>query len=709
MYSSFKSIHRSTIHNIEKTVIERRMSLGTAKLPHQLPNSSCFTICPQMDLLSFQLNDTVIWIYRQGNEKVWDIDINSLKTDDEEINGTQQKLINLVWKPDGKRIAIASNNGNLYLFNAMQGNLIRKLKLNTEISCLTWNECKISHTKAKSKGVDGIIDTIDIIGSMPALRSSIGNVKGMSNKKNPDSNTHTNINTGLKFIDDEDDDYPHDEEDDKDDKSLNVILAGSNDGSLTYIFGNIFVIDDICINNNFNNSKIIEIIPNKSLTYQYVLAESEAGFSVSKLSTQFIYNDKIMNKVLMISSKLLNVMLYLKRATKKLDNKHKLYMDYTIRIIELLRGEIAEDEENNISDENNIKFESNNTDPIYDLYDLLLTGSLSNATKKWLTDYLSDRGIKRWSQLGSTYFNNARITIYNHIISSLHHFFIYLTDLKGLTQYDINRNFEYTDQIDECIKICQTFMKYAYQFMIELKENEQHFEQTIIWLSNILSEITTDEKVNITFKTNDITKFLIFISSKLNSIESKNDDTQIDIHDGDNDYSKINKFTNVLNIKLDNLFEKIKRDVKEEIIMEKSIILTKQPDVNKEYKFKIFDTHGFLYTTKNSHIIMHRFDLGTLHVTYFEFKINTVFEIIDIEMVSADMFSILYENVAIFYQTSYGDKSLTIACTYNLEKITNSEEMMNFKSGYLAVNKTGKSFCVLDSERKRYLWLQTFL
>lgn len=640
------------------------------ELPHALQSSACFSLSPTMELLSFQLSDTVVWLYRRGNERVWDI----------ESSDPENKIANLEWKPDGKQFAILFTNGSIELYDSMNGSLIRTLNLGSNILTQKWFKGTPSLTSHR-KNVAGILDEMNIIKSLPLLNS----------------NNDIDSNNNMEMIENED--------------SLDVLLACSSNGSFNCIFAGIFIIDNIALE-ELSGCEILNIMSDETMSHQYLLAQESNNNNNSnelhlcKFNTQFLSNNKQFKNILITCSKLSNLINYFKTSINKINSHYKPYIDYTIRIIELLRGEIKDIEENNenANNENNdINNDSNNTDPIYDLYDLLLTGSLSNATKKWLTDYLSDRGVKRWTKLGRAYFDNARSSIFDDLISSLHHLIIYLTDLKGVNQWNPNSISIYQDDINECIKISENYLKYSYKFMMQLNDNQRYFEQTIIWISSILAEITADEKINITFKTNDITKYLMFISTKLNSIDNSENTGNVST----NDDSKISDFAKVLETVLNKLFDKIKNDIRLNFKIGCNVVIASDVSLFKFINTIADNKSGYIYAFNQSlsKINVKKYDLATLDFIESNVPLIGAEEVLDMKPISTNKILILYPNKVIIYKIIFSADILQKLAVYDLNSYFNEKRDFKFQAGYLAVNQAQNLFCVLDKTKKNYFWI----
>ncbi|TID31335.1 hypothetical protein CANINC_000046 [Pichia inconspicua] len=488
-------------------------------LQHPIQNLKCFTLCPTMDLVSFPLDERVILIYRRGNEKVWDVE----PIDPEE--NTDIKVQTLEWKPDGKMFTTVSGTGDLSLFDASTGKQLRKLHLSSSVKYLKWFQI---HFDLSAQGkLANIVKSLDITSSLPFLAHDISippDITLQNKSKN---------------------------------QTLDFIITISGDQELCCIFRGIFVIDNIDLFTN-GVSEVLEIIQCPDSSDFYCLSQKNEKTYLSALCTPMSNNDTKFTEILIVCSKLISIIDQFNTFIKQINAFQKPYIDYTVRIIELLRGEMKNELKTNsttenpntgkIHDENNEAESQINADPVYDLYDLLLTGSLSDSTKTWLTDFVSDRGMKRWTKLGNAYFDNAKSIAFSDIVTSLHHLIVLFTDLNALNALD--PNIAYKINVDDCIEIATNYLKYTYKYMMKISENQRSFEQTITWLSSILNEITNDEKTNPNIMVNEVTKYLTTLSEKLDGNSDNNDGLSLE------------EFTKSLSTNFDKLLIKIKSDIR---------------------------------------------------------------------------------------------------------------------------------------------------
>lgn len=632
--------------------------------------SNCFTLCPAMDLVSFQLTKNVLLVYRRGNEKVWDI---------EPFHSSGSMCIKgLEWKPDGKLFVLFSSDGSIELIDTMTGAVLRELDLGlSNLTCVRWfhkdGESRATH--GKGKNVKGILKSLDITTLLP--RTGHTQLNTVQDTTNP----------SRKMSD------------------MDMLFLGTKEGKLSCIFAGIFIVDDIA-QKSFVSSKIINIASNTSLTDQYVLVEVGNKIKLFKVSLKCLENDNDFCELLLICTRLLNLSLHFKKSINSIENQYKPYIEYTIRIVQLLGSEIKEDGGtdpdsgicHDAADEK-LNIGDSSINPIYDLYDLLLTGSLSKATKKWITDYLGDKGIKRWTKLGRSYFDTARNQIYTEIISSLHLLIVYLTDLSGICRLNPEKSSIKPLDIEECIKMTENYLKYSYKFMIQLNDYQKYFEQTIAWLSSVLSEITTDEKRNTSFATNDITNYLMFLSEKLSFSGDNNEEKVL------ND-SKLGDFSKITDTVLNKLFDKVKNDIRLHAQADQSIeLFCGNYPTARNLKLSICtDTIGHAsILLENSKLVIREIHLKDLSGDEFVFSLPCK-EPVEYELISPTVLIILLNDSLDIYNISYKSRKLSLQAKYNFSSIDHQEDHV-FEGGSMTVNQKRSIICILDSSKRKYLWL----
>ncbi|GMF07543.1 unnamed protein product [[Candida] boidinii] len=209
----------------------------------------------------------------------------------------------------------------------------------------------------------------------------------------------------------------------------------------------------------------------------------------------------------------------------------KPFTDYTTRILSLLESEIKEKNTettaksstntgtvNDIpvsSKENNRGVANSEENGILntldDLCDLLLTGIISDATKIWITDYIGDRGLKRWSKLGKSCYDNFKKVLFYDLIPASEQLLVLLTNISGLADWktktaDLSLD---PENINNSIEIGKSILKELYHLLFLVNEEGNGFDSFIDWLTFILNDITGNSNDDmVQSKTSDIIDYM---------------------------------------------------------------------------------------------------------------------------------------------------------------------------------------------------------
>lgn len=389
------------------------------ELTHSVKDD-CLSLSPVMSFALVKFNAQTAWAFRPSGEVVWEFEMN-------------QPIERVMWRPDGLTVVIFGERGGVKLADIKTGRIEMELDLPGRVHYSHWC-CDTRGLSTKSSKNDPIRDILPIL-------------DGVSNEVDV-------VSTGsdLDFM----------------------VLA--TDAGLSLIFSQTFIINlDVLM-----GCDVKCIYPNDSLMRQYIVVEkSDFNLELVEMSLSFI--DESTREVTSMYGRILEILSALEKTLDEIEKVHTPFIEYTYKIMQLLKEEQQEDE----------------TQPIDDLYDLLLTGNLSEGTKKWITDYLGDRGIKRWIKLGQAYFEFSKKSIFMTFISSLTHL---ITHLNRLGLYGL------LDTPNEFLKEC-------YKYIVEVNEFQFQFRQTMIWLGCILKEIAGDEPPKNDMIVKDIVKFLLFANS----------------------------------------------------------------------------------------------------------------------------------------------------------------------------------------------------
>ncbi|ODV87580.1 hypothetical protein CANARDRAFT_26964 [[Candida] arabinofermentans NRRL YB-2248] len=624
-----------------------------------------------MDLISFQFNENTIWMYRLNNQKVWTIELGA----GEEGQDTEVEIESLCWRPDGKLFSVITSGGTVNLFDSNTGKMALSFKLDKAIECSSWFS-RSTEFDFKNK-FDHLFD-FNLANSLTKLSTSHGSKKLIGD------------NDLIKC----------------DDSSLDFLIIGSEGGSISIILYGIFTIENFQFKQLENcYSTTLSIQSNKDLTSHYVLIEKEDGLSILKLDTNFarIYGS-LLPTVALTCSKLVGLLSYVKELVDKLILDGKPFDDYSTRIIALLKGEIEEKSS-----------ENDNTDPKYDLYDLLLTGIMSDPTKTWLTDYLGDRGIKRWIKLGNQYFEGSRKTMFYNLIPALEHLIIHLSTLQGLAKWKENeRQLSLNESmLTSSIEIASNLLKLLHRNIVELNESQRGFESFVKWLGSILLEVTTDEQDNEPVRTKEIIQYL---SSGLSNSTTQVKDEFSDLYDQ-------------LDSQCNDFFNGIKNNMKER--MESTLMSNISGIGSIDSNFTLFEnlddgssSMGLVLICRKINVELVKFDPVTLDYLKFVLTFDRLFQAngpskiqkIQGSVISETKFILLINyksdrSGAISSQVIVVDASMVFNSTEFEIEITDQQiikqmhfaETDKFIPSHLTVNPSRQIGSLLDSTRKEYI------
>ncbi|VEU19665.1 DEKNAAC100329 [Brettanomyces naardenensis] len=407
-----------------------------------------------------------------------------------------------------------------------------------------------------------------------------------------------------------------------------------------------------------------------------------------KLDTDFV--SRYGSKLPLIShtcSRLVGLISCLKESIDHMNTDYKPFADYTTRIIDLLKGEIDEKNQKDYSD-----------DPVYDLYDLLLTGSLSDATRTWLTDYLGDRGIKRWVKLGRQHFEGSRKTMFYDMIPALQHLLVHLSSLQGLSKWEETTDLLGLDsnKINTSIETASTFLKACYKTMMTLNEEQKNFESVMEWLDAIVQEVMTDEKPTIQIKTQNIIQFLLSIFNK-SGARQKNGDLQV--------------LFDSLSSDLVGIFQRIKDKMKSQMSSESVAVLAEDTEGMLYWEAKLYGEFGILAVSSREKIELVKFDIDSLksNKTILQGVGNPQSLLASLMEDGSNIIVLAsYEREARLALLRLGEESTNSILEGNaamVKSITLPEEEGTVAT-YITNNSKRQTCCLLDSTRKRYIVLE---
>ncbi|OUM53732.1 hypothetical protein BVG19_g3041 [[Candida] boidinii] len=480
--------------------MEDYVVLAQNKLDYPIDADKIFSWCPTMDLITFVTTDSSIWVYRLDGQKVWSIS----------VEGTEIERV--TWRPDGKIMAAACVDGVVRLFDSNTGGLVSVLK--TEDAAkgnpenINWFSRNLNFQGLNKYGSLFKID----------ISKSLTKLSPLSSKSTQVAFTAKIVNNEMIRCDN---------------SILDFLVVCSETAVISTTLYGVFNIGEYVIPQLAHTySLVLASGSSKSLESQFFLIEKEDGIFLSRVNSMYVsYFGPILPEVTLNCSKLIGLLSYFQEALELLMQQAKPFTDYTTRILSLLESEIKEKNTettaknpadagtvNDISvssKENNRGVANSEENGILntldDLCDLLLTGIISDATKIWITDYIGDRGLKRWSKLGKSCYDNFKKVLFYDLIPASEQLLVLLTNISGLADWktktaDLSLD---PENINNSIEIGKSILKELYHLLFLVNEEGNGFDSFIDWLTFILNDITGNSNDDmVQSKTSDIIDYM---------------------------------------------------------------------------------------------------------------------------------------------------------------------------------------------------------
>ncbi|OWB64728.1 hypothetical protein B5S33_g655 [[Candida] boidinii] len=453
-----------------------------------------------MDLITFVTTDSSIWVYRLDGQKVWSIS----------VEGTEIERV--TWRPDGKIMAAACVDGVVRLFDSNTGGLVSVLK--TEDAA-----------KGNPENINWFSRNLNFQGLNKYESLFKIDISKSLTKLSPLSSKSTQVAFTAKIV--------NNEMIRCDNSILDFLVVCSETAVISTTLYGVFNIGEYVIPQLANTySLVLASGSSKSLESQFFLIEKEDGIFLSRVNSMYVsYFGPILPEVTLNCSKLIGLLSYFQEALELLMQQAKPFTDYTTRILSLLESEIKEKNTettaknpantgtvNDISvssKENNRGVANSEENGILntldDLCDLLLTGIISDATKIWITDYIGDRGLKRWSKLGKSCYDNFKKVLFYDLIPASEQLLVLLTNISGLADWktktaDLSLD---PENINNSIEIGKSILKELYHLLFLVNEEGNGFDSFIDWLTFILNDITGNSNDDmVQSKTSDIIDYM---------------------------------------------------------------------------------------------------------------------------------------------------------------------------------------------------------
>ncbi|KAK2873517.1 hypothetical protein FQN49_002295 [Arthroderma sp. PD_2] len=415
-----------------------------------------FAYCPNMDLVAVVTEDEQLNVYRLNGQRVFG---GAYGLGEDEGEGGIVRAIGLKWKENGRVLAVACSDNKIRLLSSYSGKMVHSLKAQSPpipfslpqrspgtVSCIGWG---VSFAETRSllknlKDPEGKLSLDDLLMSDTKLSSHLGFLKADL----PRELSLLDIEGSLPKLstlpstgDDDDvfssrvslDSIFHSPVKNPGD-SVDVLLAGLDDGSLHMRIFESFEIGSIDVSNSLNGSENDSSNKNGSGRYKALLHAShpmssthallfqnDAGMKLLNLDLRFItkagrYLPLLASKV----TQLQNLLRYIKQVQTQIHLEWKNARELPIRYLRNITEELQK---------------HCNCDFVTATYHLIVTGDCFAPLKEFLVDIIGDRGHKRWEKVVTSGYEALRRLTYECLMPALERCGVLLSRLMGLSKY----------------------------------------------------------------------------------------------------------------------------------------------------------------------------------------------------------------------------------------------------------------------------------
>ncbi|KAF3481127.1 uncharacterized protein GIQ15_03886 [Arthroderma uncinatum] len=415
-----------------------------------------FAYCPNMDLVAVVTEDEQVNVYRLNGQRVFG-GAYGLGEDDGE--GGLVRAIGLKWKENGRVLAVACSDNNIRLLSSYSGKMVHILKAQSPpipfslpqrppgtVSCIGWG---VSFAETGSllknlKDPEGKLSLDDLLMSDAKLSSHLGFLKADL----PRELSLLDIEGSLPKLstlpstgDDDDvfssrvslDSIFHSPVKNPGD-SVDVLLAGLDDGSIHMRIFESFEIGSINVSNSLNgpgndnssnsstsNYKALAHASHPMSSTHALLFQNDDGMKLLDLDLRFItkagrYLPLLASKV----TQLQNLLRYIKQVQTQIHLEWKTAREVPIRYLRVVSEELQE---------------QCNCDFVTATYHLIVTGDCFPPLKEFLSIVIGERGHKRWEKVVTGGYESLRRLTYECLMPALERCGVLLSRLMGLSKY----------------------------------------------------------------------------------------------------------------------------------------------------------------------------------------------------------------------------------------------------------------------------------
>lgn len=431
----------------------------TSLVPKVFPeavDALCYSWCPTMDLVAITVgNGKRVLIFRMNGTKVWDIPIN------------QGIVKDLVWRPDGKQLAITLTKSQTLVYDTNTARLLSTLSTTQDANFGHWI---VSDAPPTNNKFAGIIDS-DVMKSLPRLPplpSSSKTAHTFATREAIDVIQHEKNNMmDLLFL--------------FGDKDVTITLHG------LFLLGSVNIIpqdsDDDIVNAATRTVEDHYVLTSSFTTMQHTLR---------RFSTQFVQSYDFLQDITLSSSKIIALLGYIEEILIFSTQAIKAYTEFNTKFVGILKEELT----------------NKNEVVVDELYNLLLTGMMNDEVKDWIQNTVGDRGVKRWSKIGETAFESTRRTILYHLVPACERLILLLSKLNSMSKSSVTLSEKFElEHLNNSSQAVKKLLKLLFDFVFKINREQELFNSFIIWIHSTLSELQ-DEIPKEKYVTSEVSTFI---------------------------------------------------------------------------------------------------------------------------------------------------------------------------------------------------------
>ncbi|KAK5650039.1 hypothetical protein RI129_001068 [Pyrocoelia pectoralis] len=310
----------------------------------------------------------------------------------------------MAWRPDGRILAVAYNTGDIYLINVENKNVLHKVHIEEQVTCISWaqekNDIKqstlneededMSYTKYPDHSSKYVLE----LSPLSSLSPTMTNLQ--------DENTHSNL-----F---------HEQ------KELNLLLIGTSGGHLRIsIFGQ-FVCAELNINDFVGHKcSVMSAHLSDDLSILYVTVKCESSIKIVIIKTDLL---KVHSKEIF--------------AIAVKDAHLNNLVSYLSNIIVLIKESW---ETSLLEMDTKLSFYAATVpDGVLsaDFLDLLMFGITSDRMQKFLLQDLTEKGLKKFGQVIEMCYANIQKLLLKHVTKAGQNITFHLSELRGMARLKHN-------------------------------------------------------------------------------------------------------------------------------------------------------------------------------------------------------------------------------------------------------------------------------